>query len=123
MNERVLFVPAAIFNWVVGISILGGYSLVARLLELSGPPTVWVHLVAAIVILFGFAYWFVAAQPQRYRPFVGLGGVGKLAFVGVIYYHWLLGDASPRLAMLVTVDLVFALLFFRYLRASQVGSQ
>jgi hypothetical protein len=113
--ERFLFLTAAIFNWAVGLSILAGYALAARMLELSGPPTVWVHLVAAIVILFGVAYWLVAKQPERYRPFVGLGAAGKLAFAVVIYYHWFVGDAPVRLAMLVTVDVVFAVLFLRFL--------
>src|ERR1700729_756547 len=114
---RSLFVTAACFNWAVGLLILGGYPIAAHLLELAGPPTVWVHLVAAIVILFGVAYWLVAKQPQRYRPFVGLGAAGKLAFAAIIYYHWFSGDAPTRLAMLVNVDVIFALLFLRYLRS------
>jgi hypothetical protein len=61
---RALFVTAACFNWAVGLLILGGYPVAAHLLELAGPPTVWVHLVAAIVVLFGVAYWVVAKQPQ-----------------------------------------------------------
>jgi hypothetical protein len=119
LYERSLFVTAACFNWAVGLLILGGYPLAAHLLELAGPPTVWVHLVAAIVVLFGVAYWLVAKQPQRYRPFVGLGAAGKLAFAAIIYYHWLSGDASTRLAMLVNVDVIFALLFLRYLASDR----
>ena len=119
MSERPLFLTAACFNWVVGLSLLVSYPLTARLLELPGPPTVWLHLVAAIVVLFGFAYWLVAKQPERYRPFVGLGAAGKLAFAAIIYYHWLFGDAPTRLAMLVNVDLVFALLFLRHLTSSR----
>jgi hypothetical protein len=115
LYERVLFVTAGCFNWAVGLLILGGYPLAAHLLEFAGPPTVWVHLVAAIVVLFGIAYWLVAKQPQRYRPFVGLGAAGKLAFAATIYYHWFSGDASARLVMLVNIDVIFALLFLRYL--------
>jgi hypothetical protein len=74
-----------------------------------------VHLVAATVVLFGIAYWLVGIEPERYRPFVGLGAAGKLTFAAIIYYHWFAGDAPLRLAMLVNVDVIFALLFLRYL--------
>jgi len=115
LYERSLFLTAACFNWAVGLLVLGGYPAAAQLLDLAGPPTVWVHLVAATVVLFGFAYWLVARQPRRYRPFVGLGAAGKLTFAAIIYYHWFSGDAPTRLAMLVNVDVIFALLFLRYL--------
>src|SRR5271165_5558466 len=88
LYERSLFVTAACFNWAVGVLVLGGYPLAANLLQLAGPATVWVHLVAATVVIFGVAYWLVAKQPQRYRPFVGLGAAGKLTFAAIIYYHW-----------------------------------
>jgi hypothetical protein len=119
LYERALFVTAACFNLVVGLLALCAYPLAARLLALTDPPTVWLHLVAATVLIFGVAYWLVAKQPQRYRPFVGLGAAGKLAFAAIIYYHWLAGDAPARLAMLVSVDVVFALLFLKYLRRTQ----
>ena len=119
MYESALFVTAACFNLVVGLLVLCAYPLAARLLELTDPPTVWLHLVAATVLIFGVAYWLVAKQPQRYRPFVGLGAAGKLAFAAIIYYHWFAGDAPARLAMLVSVDVVFAVLFLRYLHSSR----
>jgi len=115
-------VTAACFNWAVGFLILGDYPLAARLLELPGPPTVWVHLVAATVVIFGVAYWLVAKQPQRYRPFVGLGAAGKLVFAAIIYFHWFAGDAPVRLAILVNVDVVFALLFLRYLLSRRTST-
>ena len=115
--ERALFVTAGCFNLVVGLLVLCGYPLAARLLELTEQPTVWLHLVAATVVIFGVAYWLVAKQPQRYRPFVGLGAAGKLVFAAIIYYHWFAGDAPARLALLVSVDVLFAVLFLRYLRS------
>ena len=113
--ERSLFVTAACFNWAAGLLILADFPLAARLIGLSDPPTVWVHLVAATVVLFGVAYWLVAKQPERYRTFAGLGAAGKLTFAAIIYYHWFAGDAPARLAMLVSVDVIFAFLFLRFL--------
>jgi len=115
--ERSLFVTAACFNWAVGLLIFADFPLAARLIGLSDPPTVWVHLVAATVVLFGVAYWLVAKQPGRYAPFAALGAAGKFTFAAIIYYHWLTGDAPLRLAMLVNVDVIFAFLFLRYLHS------
>ena len=118
MKARPLFAIAALFNFLVGIPMLVAYPLVARLLGLEGPPTVWFHIAAAIVIVFGYAYARIAQDPVKYRPYVMLGAIAKLAFVVVIYGHWLNGTAPGRVALLVTADLVFALLFAGYLRTS-----
>lgn len=121
MKARPLFSIAALFNLVVGIPMLAAYPTVARLLQLEGPPTVWFHIAAAIVVIFGFAYWSIARDPVKFRPYIVLGIVGKLAFVVVIYGHWLAGSVSGRTAVLVTGDLLFALLFVAYLRGSRVA--
>ncbi|HVN43574.1 MAG TPA: hypothetical protein VMT50_12385 [Steroidobacteraceae bacterium] len=117
MNPRALFTAAAAFNVLVGVPMLVAYPLVASLLGLEGPPTVWYHIAAAIVLIYGYAYACVARDPHRYRPYVVLGILGKLSFVAAIYGHWVAGSASGRCALLVTVDLLFAILFFAYLRA------
>jgi hypothetical protein len=55
-------------------------------------------------------------DPRRFRDYIVLGIVGKLAFVAVIYGHFLAGDAKAMLAALVTADLVFAGLFGAHLK-------
>ena len=115
MNAKALFTVAAIFNAAVGVSMLLAYDLLAPRLGLPPQPTVWVHLVALIVLVFGYAYWRVALDPRRFREYVVLGIVGKLAFVAVIYGHFLAGGATATLAVLVTADLVFAGLFGAHL--------
>ena len=118
MKAKPLFAIAALFNFLVGIPMLVAYAPLARLLGLEGPPTVWFHVAAAIVIVFGYAYARIAQDPVRYRPYVLLGAIAKLALVVVIYGHWLHGTVPGPVALLVTADLVFALLFAAYLRTS-----
>jgi hypothetical protein len=118
MNARTLFTVAAAFNFLVGMGILLGYSLVAPLLGLPAQPTVWIHIVALVVLLFGWAYWRIATDPVRYREFVVLGIAGKLAFVVAIYGHFLNGSATAATAALVSADLLFAVLFWAYLRGT-----
>jgi hypothetical protein len=118
MKARPLFTLAALFNFLVGIPMLVAYPAVARLLGLDGSPTVWFHIVAAVVVIFGFAYWQIARDPVQFRPYVLLGILGKMAFVVMIYGHWLVGTATGASALLVTADLVFAGLFIAYLRSN-----
>ena len=115
MNARALFTIAAIFNAVVGVSMLLAYDPLAPWLGFPPRPTVWIHIVALIVLVFGYAYWRIARDPVRFREYVVLGIVGKLAFVVAIYGHFLAGDATAALATLVTADLIFAGLFAAYL--------
>jgi hypothetical protein len=115
LNTRALFGVAAIFNAVVGVAMLLAFGALAPWLGLPPQPTVWVHLVALIVLVFGYAYWRVAQDPRRFRDYIVLGMVAKLCFVAVIYGHFLAGGATATLAVLVTADLVFAGLFGAYL--------
>ena len=115
MNARLLFTVAAIFNAVVGLAMLLAYDLLAPWLGLPPRPTVWIHIIALIVLVFGYAYWRIAMDALKFREYVALGIVGKLAFVVAIYGHFLAGEATGALATLVTADLVFAALFAAYL--------
>jgi hypothetical protein len=97
MKAGPLFHIAAVFNFLVGIPMLVAYPVVARLLGLEGPPTVWFHIAALVVVIFGGAYWCIARDPVKFRPYVHLGIVAKLAFVAAIYGHWLaVGVARPQ---------------------------
>ncbi len=60
---------------------------------------------------------------MRFREYVVLGIVGKLAFVVAIYGHYLAGDATAALATLVTADLIFAGLFAAYLRSARADGR
>ena len=116
MNARSLFTVAAIFNVVVSLGILLEYDLVAPWLGFPQPPAVWIHIIALVVLVFGYAYWRIAWDPARFREYVMLGILGKLGFVVAIYGHFVLGSATTALAILVSADLLFALLFAAYLK-------
>jgi len=115
LNARPLFTIAAIFNAVVGLAMLLAYDLLLPWLGFPPRPTVWIHIIALIVLVFGYAYWRIARDPSRFREYVVLGIAGKLAFVVAIYGHFLAGDATAALATLVTADLIFSGLFAAYL--------
>ncbi len=122
MNARTLFTVAAIFNATVGLGMLLAYEPLAPWLGFPPRPTVWIHIVALVVLLFGYAYWRIATDPARFREYIVLGVAGKLSFVVAIYGHFLAGDATIMLAVLVTCDLVFAALFAAYLKRTSADS-
>jgi hypothetical protein len=119
MKAGPLFTVAALFNVAVGLPLLVAYPTLASLLGIADPPSVWTHIVAGVVLLFGWFYWQVARDPVRYRPYIVAGILGKLWFVVVIYGHWFAGTTPVTLALLVTCDLVFAILFWRYLATNR----
>jgi hypothetical protein len=121
MSANPLFRIAAVFNFIVGGTLLLAYPWAAPLLGIEGPPTVWFHITVGIVLVFGYAYWCISRDPSHYRPYIPLGAIGKLAFAAVIYAHWLNGTAPGMLALLVTTDVVFAALFVAFLRSNPVA--
>ena len=123
MNARLLFTVAAIFNAVVGLAMLLAYDSLVPWLGLPPRPTVWIHIIALVVLVFGYAYWRIATDPSRFREYIVLGIVGKLAFVVAIYGHFVAGDATAALAALVTGDLIFAGLFAAYLARTPAGGR
>ena len=119
MTDRpgtLLFRIGAAFNVLVGLPMLVAWPTAAALLGVTTPRSVYTDLVGAIVAMFGWVYWRIAEDPVGSRSYVLLGIVGKLTFVAVIYANWALGRAPAALAALVTADLVFAILFARWLR-------
>lgn len=119
MTDRpgtLLFRIGAAFNVLVGLPMLVAWPTAAALLGVTTPRSVYTDLVGAIVAMFGWVYWRIAEDPVGCRSYVLLGIVGKLTFVAVIYANWALGRAPAALAVLVTADLVFAILFARWLR-------
>lgn len=115
---RLLFRAAALFNWSVAIPLWIAPVPLATLLGLAPIPTdiLYTDLFAVLVMTFGIGYWRVGADPARNRVMVEMGICGKLLVVLVGYQHFLAGSTNLPFAALVTGDLLWALLFWRFLR-------
>lgn len=117
-HTRWLFISAACFNWIVGLSGLLMMHPVASMLalQLDSPTAIlFFQITMGCVTLLGWAYYMIAVDPERYRPFLVLGILGKSMFMIIIYGHGLAGDMSWQLPALVTFDLMYTVLFIRYL--------
>lgn len=115
--ERTLFFVAAAFNALVALALVLPGDFAWNLLGLLRPEKMlFVHLFAVMVAAFGLAYFWIARNPGGKRVLIELAIIGKLAVFGVALAHGLAGTAPMSLALLASGDLVFAALFFDFLR-------
>jgi hypothetical protein len=118
-HARWLFGIAAAFNVAVASGLLFGQSWLAPLLGLTpayGSNALFLDLTAMLIAVFGYAYARVAGHPQRFRPYIALGVLGKTLVVVLVFGHWLLGDIGWQLPLLASADALFSLLFLAFLR-------
>lgn len=119
---RGLFGLAATFNFAVAAGLLFLRPQMAALLQMApatGSDAVVANLAGALVGVFGYAYARVAANPQRYRPYAELGLIGKLLVVPAAALPWLAGEVGWQLPLLACGDLLFAALFWDWLRRTR----
>jgi hypothetical protein len=119
VGQRGVFLSGAIFNLVVGSSLIFFFSLIQPYLGMAPVPAdlkFLVDLVGVFVCAFGIAYWLLAADFSRYRLFAAFGAGCKLLVVVVVVFHFLAGHIGRQLLALSMVDLVYAILFVVVLR-------
>lgn len=119
---RWLFGLAALFNALVGLTLLLGLPQLGHALGLdsvNGTNLVFTSLTAGFIMLFAYAYLRLALDPARFRVFIGFGVVGKLMAVLTAAALFLLHVIDARLPTLAGGDLIFAALFADYLRRTR----
>jgi len=72
-------------------------------------------LSAALVALFGVTYAWLALQKPIVRPVLMLGAIGKLTAVVLTLLLLVLGHLGPLPAAIISGDLVFVVLWARFL--------
>jgi hypothetical protein len=122
---RWLFGTSVIFNIAVALDVLIlRHWFVTPFLPLD--PIHGTNLVSAVftgllVGMFGIVYACIAFDPVRFRLYIPLGVAGKLLAVASTTVPWLLGAVPWNVPALTGLDLIYALLFFDYLRRTRTG--
>jgi hypothetical protein len=119
---RRMFFVAAAWNVLGGVLILLLTDWVFSTEGLRPPsPPLYYQAWVALFMTFGLGYYFVSREPDRNRPVVVLGIVGKLAFAAVFLYHFFAAPGQvPRLFLIPVVgDLAFVVLFGLFLNFSR----
>jgi amino acid transporter len=117
-TNRTMFLTAATLNWLIGLALLFDAPLVFRLFRVTPAPTelLFVQLFSWLVVVFGVGYFWVSRDPQGNIPIIKLGMFGKASVFLVCIAAVVTGTVSWQMMILASVDLVYAILFWRALQ-------
>lgn len=116
MNTRILkplFFSAALFNWLVALTLAFDATFLFELFGVTPPPTepLFLQLFAWLVFVFGVGYFWVFRNPSAHVSIIKLGILGKISVVLVALSCVLTGSVSWQIMILAAADLVYAFLF------------
>ena len=115
-SQRTMFVCAALFNFTAVI-LLGLFQ--ENILPLLGMQPItneaFLHLFLGLVFIFGLGYYRVSMNIEANRDIVWLGFWGKALVVVLLVIHASQSNISWGLAAFGLGDLLFAVLFVRFL--------
>ena len=118
---RIMFTTAAWFNWVAGGAVAVNAGWLFSFFRVTPLPTepLFLQLFAWLVIVFGIGYFWASRDPAANVPVIKLGMLGKLSVVLVSLVCVLTGSVSWQIMLLMSADLLYAILFWRALKAIQ----
>lgn len=117
ISWRRVFLAAGIINVIVGLVMLLAPATGASMTRLPIPADtfVFVRLAGGLIAAMGLGYLMAANDPDRHRGIIAIGAVGKgLAWLMILIY-WLNGTVGFAAFAAFAIDLVFAILFTRFL--------
>ena len=123
---RNMFLSGAIFNFFAGTTLLFMFSkfyvfIGGENTQASALLDAFRILVALLVLLFGFVYFYISQniQTEYAKALATVSLIGKLLFFGV-FSSFVIADQLPfGMAGLVLLDFVYAILFLEYVRYSK----
>ena len=113
--HQILFIVAAIWNWILAITFVVLPRIDVAYFELSGmdaPPTLlWFDGFFLLVFIMGIGFFIISQSTEKNHGIIKMGLVEKpMVFIlGLVYF--LIAQASFLVVVFVTVDLIFGLLF------------
>ena len=118
---RFMFTTAALFNWMAGGAVAINAVWLFGFFGVTPLPTepLFLQLFAWLVIVFGIGYFWASRDPVANVPVIKLGMLGKLSVVLVSMACVLTGSVSWQFMLVVSVDLLYAILFWRALQTLQ----
>jgi hypothetical protein len=119
---RPFFVVAAVYDFILGVVFLVAYQAVYERFGVTLPNHPgYIQFAAAVVTIFGIAFWFVSRAPERNRDIIKLGVLLKLSYSSIILGWWFQGRMHMMWVPFAWIDLAFLLAFIGALRALPAG--
>ena len=111
-----LFIIGALWNWAAGIQFFFWYDQVfahLNMMPLNYPAIM--QLAMSLVFVFGIGYYWVSKDLSKNHDIVKLGIIAKFLVFMIFSYHYLIGNMPLLIALCGVVDLIFAILFLKFL--------
>lgn len=109
-----LFIVAACYDGLLGAAFLFAGGHVFEWFGVTPPNHPgYVQFPAALLMVFAAMFGAIARDPVRNRALIPYGILLKLAYCGVVLFHWLTGGLPNMWKPFCIVDLIFLVLFVR----------
>ena len=111
-----LFIIGALWNWAAGIQFFFWYDKVFARLNMTplNYPAI-MQLAMSLVFVFGIGYYWVSKDLSKNHDIVKMGIIAKILVFMIFSYHYLIGNMPLLIALCGVVDLIFAILFLKFL--------
>ena len=107
------------FNLVAAVILVLPGSGVGQFAGLpTDVPVLYTATLAFLVCLFGFAYAWLAMQPEIDRPLLTVSAIGQAGVFLIALVLWLLDLGSGRMTFVASADLAFAVLWISWLAST-----
>jgi hypothetical protein len=121
---KYLFLTAAGFNFLVGLAMLFGRSILDQLVPTN--PVIGTNLLvtdfaACLSIAFGLVFIVISMDPVRYRPFIVVSIISKLMAVAVAAFFLIVhGAENWQAPSLAVSEFFFMCSFWRYYSTTRI---
>ncbi|MEZ6000055.1 hypothetical protein [Hyphomonas sp.] len=113
---QIFFWAAAFFNFAIGAPLFISPEIMVGMtgtVEAIDPALM--KVTGALILCFGVVYAIVGGDPQRYRPVVWAGLLGKLGVAYVYLPDWYQGSIPLATTLIVLIDMGFIAAFLYFL--------
>lgn len=107
-----LFIVGAVYDGVLGLVFLCASGVVFRWYNVTPPNHPgYVQFPAALLLIFALMFVVIALNPRDNRNLIPYGMLLKVAYCGVVAFHWLAADIPDMWKPFCVFDFVFLVLF------------
>lgn len=113
---RRVLLATAVMNGVGTMLFLPPFHSLRAAFGLPGPiHPLYLLIIAIWIFAFGVAYLWLAFAEKLERLFLVVAAAGKISFSLLFIGFWMAGELPGRAALLSTSDLLFGVIFLRWL--------
>jgi len=112
MTIRMLFLVAALYDGLLGLAFTFAPLAIFERFEVTPPNHVgYVQFPALLLIIFAIMFAVIAVNPVGRRMLIPYGMLLKLAYAGLVFYHWAATDVPDMWKPFAVADLLFLVAF------------